>query len=122
MPWVYHQTTGLLEHDGHAVLPRGYAGKGQWKYRADAQGISGRGPLPRGRYTVGAPFYHSHTGAYSLRLQPDAHNQMFGRSGFLIHGPNAQHPLDSSDGCIVVTRSIRHQIWHSGDHVLEVVQ
>jgi len=122
MPWMYHQATGKLEHDGHPAATLGYAGKGQWKNKPDAQAMAGHGPLPRGRYTITAPFHHPHTGAYSMRLVPDSSNTMYGRSGFLIHGPNPHHPNDSSDGCIVISLSVRHAIWHSHDHVLEVVR
>jgi hypothetical protein len=89
------------------------------------------GPLPRGSYTIGHPFDYRRTstsphgtGPYSMRLTPDAGNHMFGRSGFLIHGPstNPAHFGQESNGCIILKLPVRHMIGSSSDHVLEVVE
>ncbi|CAM3609059.1 hypothetical protein VA7868_03548 [Vibrio aerogenes CECT 7868] len=63
-----------------------------------------------------------HTGIYSLRLRPDAGNQMFGRNGFMIHGDSRVHPGRASEGCIILRFHVRQQIWLSNDRQLEVVE
>jgi hypothetical protein len=45
---------------------------------------------------------------------------MFGRSGFLIHGDNAEMNHTASDGCIILSHDIREQIDESEDRVLIV--
>jgi len=120
MSWTYHQATGELDHNGKRVAT-GYAGKRPWQNQPQFQSLPKKGPLPQGKYVIGPPFHDKHTGVYSLRLTPDMHNQMFGRSLFLIHGANSKHPDDSSDGCIVIAPWVRHAIAASGDRVLEVV-
>jgi hypothetical protein len=78
------------------------------------------GPLPRGLYRiVGEPFIHPHCGQYCLRLEPDAANQMYGRSGFLIHGDNGKGT--ASEGCIVLARPARELIVAQGYAEVEVV-
>lgn len=86
MSWRYHQNNGLFEHDGHSIS-EAYAGKGQWRNQARYESIRGKGPLPRGRYTILPPLTHPTVGLYALRLVPAPTNHMYGRSGFLIHGP-----------------------------------
>jgi hypothetical protein len=62
------------------------------------------GPLPPGGYTLGSPFTHPHTGAYTMRLRPDPKNNMGNppRDGFMMHGDNVQMNHSASDGCIVM--------------------
>jgi hypothetical protein len=54
------------------------------------------GPLPLGKYKIHPSAKNPHLGR-SCYLEPDPHNQMFGRSGFYIHGTGPH----GSDGCIV---------------------
>ncbi|EGT5660680.1 tlde1 domain-containing protein [Cronobacter dublinensis] len=121
MTWIYHQSSGKLFRNGK-LMGTGYAGKDAGKNAPDLQGTADIGPLPRGKYTIGAPFHHPHTGNYSMRLTPAASNHMFGRSGFLIHGDSTAHPGEASNGCIIMPLNVRHAIWSSGDRHLEVVQ
>ena len=37
-----------------------------------------------------------------MPLRPSAGTQLYGRGNFWIHGDNAEHPGQSSDGCIVL--------------------
>jgi hypothetical protein len=46
---------------------------------------------------------------------------MFGRTGFLIHGDAVHAPGTASEGCVILSRTTREQIWESHDHVLQVV-
>lgn len=59
-----------------------------------------------------------------MRLTPGSRNPMFGRSGFLIHGAstNPEHFGQESNGCIILSPSLRHKAGASSDHVLKVVQ
>lgn len=118
--WTYEQSTGRLSHDG-AEVTVGYAGAGDGKNNPDMQDCHNVGPLPRGRYTINAPVDTQTHGPYVLRLTPDAENDMCGRAGFLIHGDSIKSPGNASEGCIVVPRPSRVEVWESGDHDLEVV-
>lgn len=127
--WVYVQRTGELWRDGQ-IVARGYAGfddgdglvePGEGKNDPGAQGQRAVGPLPVGRYTIGPPFHHPTAGAYTLRLEPHAGNDMLGRAGFLIHGDRSDVPGAASLGCIVVSRAVRTVIAGSGDYELTVV-
>jgi hypothetical protein len=80
------------------------------------------GPLPQGRYMTALVADSPRTGLATIILDPDPANQMFGRSGFRIHGDNAAANHTASDGCIIAGHAPdRTGIWNSGDHVLEVI-
>lgn len=118
-------STGLISIND-ACVGVGYAGQPPHVNDPNAIEIHGIGPLPSGSYDIQPPIDSPHTGLYSLPLIPDSNNAMFGRSGFLIHGPNAtkdangQH--NSSNGCIVIDRMTRVAIWADPDNKLIVVQ
>ena len=44
-----------------------------------------------------------------------------GRSGLLMHGDSKEHPGSASHGCVILPRSVREEVWQSGDRDLEVV-
>ena len=119
--WTYEQLTGRILQDDRLVGV-GYAGSPAGKNNPDMQNVAVTGPLPRGTYTICAPQNSPHTGPFTLDLTPDPDNEMFGRSEFRIHGDNVEHPGTASEGCIIMARAIREQIWTSGDHELEVVR
>ena len=119
--YSYQQSTGLLRHNGTLLLT-GYAGHGAGVNNPAVQNQHDVGPLPQGRYTMTALFDSPHTGLATIVLDPDSGNQMFGRSGFRIHGDNAAANHTASDGCIIAGHAPdRTGIWNLGDHVLEVV-
>ncbi|EIL96822.1 tlde1 domain-containing protein [Rhodanobacter glycinis] len=121
MTWTYHQSTGVIDHDGMNV-GTGYAGKGKCRNVPHAQIHSKEGPLPQGRYTIASHFVDdSAAGKNSLRLTHDSKNRMYGRSRFLIHGDDSGHVGDSSEGGIVASYNIRQLMLHSGDKALVVV-
>ena len=64
---------------------------------------------------------HRTCGEYVIRLEPDPSNNMCGRSGFLIHGDSAKHPGFASQGCIILDKKYRKNMWNSGDKILEVI-
>lgn len=92
-------------------------------FRNDPRAITriGEGPIPLGTYTIESPRDTDTHGPYVLPLTPDASNQMYGRSGFLMHGDSVSHPGTASKGCIILPRSTRELVWGSGDRVLTVV-
>lgn len=121
MAWTYEQSTGRMLQDGVRVAI-GYSGAGECKNDPASQDVHNAGPIPRGSYTIGEPHDTPTHGPYVLRLEPDADNEMEGRSGFLIHGSRIGDVSESSsEGCIILQRLIRQKIWDSGDHDLEVV-
>lgn len=120
MPWLYYQRTGVIQHNA-VVIGTGYSGTGTGFNNSADQSKHNLGPIPRGMYTIGAPKDEPHN-PYVLPLVPDKGNQMFGRSGFLIHGDSIAHPGAASQGCIILPRWIREKIVASKDAVLEVVE
>lgn len=120
--WIWGSKTGALLGSKLELKQYGYAGRGEGKNNPTFQDQKGVGPIPEGFYTIEAPHTSPVTGPYTLRLVPDAGNQMFGRSSFAIHGDKKSgSPGESSHGCIVVGPSIRKEIWESGDHRLRVI-
>ena len=86
------------------------------------QSVHGVGPIPQGLYSIGAPYDSSHS-PFTLRLTPHAENDMYGRDGFLVHGDLVDKPgqHQASQGCIIMARGVREELWTSGDHILKVV-
>ena len=120
MSWTYNQATGELTKADN-VLACGYAGKGDGKNNPSMEQVPNVGPLPKGLYVIGSPYDTKTHGPYVLRLTPDPDNEMFDRSGFLIHGDSVSAPGTASEGCIILPRKIREMIWNSGDNQLQVV-
>jgi hypothetical protein len=119
--YIYTQSTGVLEHDGIALLT-GYAGHGTGVNNPAMQDQHDIGPLPQGLYAMTALIDSPHTGLATIILEPDSGNQMFGRSGFRIHGDNAAANRTASDGCIIAGHAAdRISIWQGADHELKVV-
>ena len=119
MTWTYYQASGKLSHDG-TDIGEGYSGAGDGKNNPDMQEVHNVGPLPRGEYTINAPQHTVTHGPYVLPLTPNPANEMFGRSGFLMHGDSVVNPGTASEGCIIMPRHIREQVWSSDDHSLTV--
>lgn len=116
MTWVYNVRTKTFTRNGEVRFKAKYAGAVGFKDNPDYECMKNKGPLPRGRYRiVGSPFKHEKAGIYTLRLEPDAHNKMCGRAGFLIHGDSRKDPGTASNGCIVLDFQFRTKIWDSND-------
>jgi len=120
--WSYQQSTGKLSNAGGQLVATGYSGSPEGKNDPTKQNIHCVGPIPRGLYTIGAPINSPDHGPFAMHLTPDAANQMFGRSGFLMHGDSIEHPGCASEGCIIMSRPAREAVWSSGDHRLHVVE
>ncbi|MGH9500702.1 MAG: tlde1 domain-containing protein [Terriglobales bacterium] len=124
--WTYVQKTGELLRDGlHIAL--GYSGfddpeTGQrGKNNPELARVEEVGPIPVGKYFIGIPHDTLTHGAFVLPLKPEAENEMFGRSAFLMHGDSVVEPGTASRGCIVMSRAVRRQVAASGDKVLQVI-
>lgn len=117
--YTYNQRTGIF------VFPNGrrvqcYSGKGAgFLNNPAAQCTPNKGPLPRGRYTIGPQHTHRTCGPVSYRLEPKAGTAMCGRAGFLIHGGNMVTKA-SSQGCIIMPVGDRRTIVRGS--TLNVVQ
>jgi hypothetical protein len=107
---IYEQATGKLTEDEGKLIGIGWAGHLQGRNNPAMQNVKGVGPLPKGKYFVQDPEDGTHLGPMAFPLVPDKDNEMFGRSGFFIHGANADHPTLSSDGCIIQGRIAREYV------------
>ena len=119
--WTYAQKTGNLLQDGKLVAT-GYSGGGEGKNDPSMQAVHDVGPIPQGNWTIGGPPINTaEHGPFVLTLTADAGTDVFGRSGFLMHGDSVNAPGTASKGCIIMPRTAREQVWNSGDTELEVV-
>lgn len=119
--WVFESSTGrMFKDDSNMVRGIGWSGQGLGKNNPDMQNVPDVGPIPVGRYTIGAPYHHPKLGPITMDLEPDTNNEMYGRSLFRIHGfgEDKEH---ASEGCIIQVPSVRQAIADSGDNQLEVV-
>jgi hypothetical protein len=119
--WTYAQKTGDLLLNGLRV-GTGYSGFDNGKNNPSMQAVANLGPIPQGDWTiVGPPINTATHGPFVLRLEPANGTNLFGRSGFLMHGDSIETPGTASHGCIIMPRNIREQVWQSGDTALQVV-
>lgn len=121
MAWQYEQATGIMRDAGGVATAEGYSGNGDGKNNPGLERAHNLGPIPRGIYEMTATVEHSRLGPFAIELTPNIGNQMFGRSGFWVHGDSVERPGDASDGCIVLPLQVREQLWYSDDHALQVV-
>jgi hypothetical protein len=121
LAWTYEQQTGELQQDGKPVA-MGYSGSGAGKNNPAFESIPNVGPIPAGNWTIsGPPVDTSSHGPFVLHLEPAAETETFGRSGFLMHGDSKEHPGCASEGCVILPRPVREQVWNSGDRDLRVI-
>lgn len=106
--------------DGELVST-GYSGWGSAKNDPQSERVAGWGPIPRGRWALGARFDSQTHGSVCFRLAPRTGTDTFGRNGFLIHGDSGNHAGCASHGCIVLDRIARLKIDVSDMRELEVV-
>ena len=126
MSWRYVINKGSLFNPLGLWVVDGYAGGNCGK---NIEGINNAlmvsvhniGPLPPGIYTFGKLWTpHPKVGAYAFELVPDPQNVMFGRAGFFCHGDTVT-PRCASEGCIILPRNIREEMYGSEDHKILVV-
>lgn len=118
MAWTYSQSTGALLNPTGTLILHGFAGHSAGLNNPALQDQKDIGPLPQGKYKMNQYFnIHPTMGQGVIELLPDPTNQMFGRSGFFIHGLNVNDPLHSSDGCAILGSTLnRLNMWASLDH------
>jgi hypothetical protein len=125
MKWLWRQATGelLQQIDDNLlsdVIATGYSGMGDGKNNPTMQNVGDVGPIPRGSYRIEDPV--DEPSSYTLPLVPGPSNNMYGRSGFLIHGDSLHLPGWASQGCIVLGLAARVKIAQSGVGDLLVVE
>jgi hypothetical protein len=119
--WIYTQSTGVLLFPDGTTTTTGYSGHGPGKNNPAMQDVVMVGPIPVGWYTIGRLFDSELCGPLCLQLIPAPKNEMFGRSGFLVHGDSRAHEGGASEGCIVIDRLTRMAMSFDSDKTLEVV-
>ena len=123
MAWKYSQSTGDLTDPSGTVRGQGYSGNGFDLNCPDGQREKDHGPIPQGDWTIG-PFFDDPGGKGPLvaHLTPAPYTQTFGRGGFMIHGDNAAANHTASEGCIILSHTLRLMIKGSADTQLTVVE
>src|SRR5690242_15913774 len=119
--WMYEQATGNLLHEA-TLVGKGYSGNGRGKNNPAMESVHYVGPIPRGFYIIGEPRDTEDHGPFVLPLSPNPVNEMYGRTGFLIHGDKLNAPPgNASEGCIILPHDVRTFVWRTGDKFLQVV-
>lgn len=122
MSLTYVSSTGEIFGPSGKLLAIGYSGYGPGKNDPYLQSIRGTGPIPTGLWKLTDMYLMTDThGPYVIRLEPEEGTEVYGRSGFLIHGDSIQRPGMGSHGCIVLPRVAREAVWKCGDRYLVVV-
>lgn len=121
--WLYEQSTGIMRRPLGDELATGYSGKALGKNNPKWEGIRNTGPIPRGDWFMKLliPETTNH-GPDVIVLEPVAVRQLFARSGFMIHGDSLAHPGMASDGCIILPRAARKEMWAAKDHMVRVIE
>ena len=120
--WIYQQSTGELTDPQGDTIGNGYSGNGSDLNSPAGQGDIGHGPIPQGRWQIGAFATYPHLGPIVAPLTPMPGNDMDGRDGgFFVHGDNATENHTASDGCIILAHALRLQMAASMDKTLLVI-
>jgi hypothetical protein len=111
----YSQSLGDFTLPNGTVLDGCYSGGGtvpndNYRNTPDGQSLRDLGTIPQGQYTISPAHTVPGKGPCVMSLTPNPDNEMYGRSGFLIHGDNPSMNFTASDGCIVCGPAIRQQI------------
>jgi hypothetical protein len=127
--WTWEISTGTLYDDLMNSFAKGYSGFPPYTNDLSAQNKIMIGPIPEGNWTMtGVEENNPKLGPFVIVLEPDGETTVsvaaMGREPdtFPIHGERKEPPPGyASDGCIILPRQIREQIWSSTDHDLKVV-
>ena len=118
--YQYNQQTGQFFDDGGVILWNGYSGHGIGRNNPAQERTPNIGPIPKGIYYIDKAFDQiPGKGPCIMHLWPIRNTNVFNRSGFMIHGNNANN--DASEGCIILGPDTRYQIDAGKDKLLEVV-
>lgn len=118
--WIYFQESGELLLNGK-YIGTGYSGAPEARNNPALEAVPNVGPIPTGDYAIGDPEDTLSHGPYVLPLTPNPSNEMYERSGFLIHGDSIKTPGTASHGCIIMQRQVREAVHLSLDTVLRVL-
>lgn len=123
MSWTYQQSTGKLLDPAGDWVGTGYSGNGAGLNNPAMQEVPEVGPIPAGMWAIGAAAQVPVLGPVVMHLQPSPAGALdpFGRSGFFIHGDNADESHTASCGCIVLGPADRRLMAASPDRNLEVI-
>ena len=115
--WHFNRQLGKLISPTGEEFPA-YSGHGVGVDNPLYQQVKDVGPIPAGLWDIGAPHQSAH-GQDTLTLTPHKETNTYGRSGFLCHGDEIEHPGQhlASLGCVITARAVRLQM--SG--VLQVI-
>jgi hypothetical protein len=120
--WRYSQTSGILSLTSISGYTfQCYSGYGQWKNRPEMESVADLGPIPCGIYDQGDVELSSVHGPFAIPLFPRPANEMFGRSGFMLHGDSVEAPGCASRGCIVHSPQADREIVYGSHLPIEVV-
>ena len=97
---TYSQRDGNFRIMGSKQDLFGFSGRGVGRNQTAFEDQKGVGPIPRGIYRI-EERPHARFKAPAFFLHPHDQNEMFGRSGFWIHGGTESH------GCIILQHAER---------------
>lgn len=121
MTSTYSISTGVLLVKGLKV-GTGYSGHGaSLNNPTDIEKV-GVGPLPIGTWQIGPWHDDPHLGPLVSHLTPVSVANLYGRSGFYIHGDNALLNHTGSDGCIVLSLTLRKLLRDAEETYLVVIR
>lgn len=112
--WQY-QRRGA-DGNGHLFLNGEEVGQGYSGHppsglnNPDMEQVRDVGPIPGGRWLIGTFRSDPHLGPCVAPLTPLIPTDAFGRSGFFIHGDNANGNHSASDGCVILSLDLRERI------------
>jgi hypothetical protein len=115
--WTYDRKTGVLSNG--EPLGKGYSGHGQGLNNPKLEMVHNLGPIPAGIWEIGLFFDDKHLGPCVAALRPTSQD-VFGRGGFFIHGDNKSMNHTASDGCIILSKTLREAIRDSGDNLIAI--
>ena len=99
----FHLNKGLIyektAQGTRQALCSAWSGCSRYRNRATFAHVAGKGPIPPGRYSIGAAIDHTKLGPVTFPLWPLTGTQTYGRVGFWLHGGRL---LRHDSGCVVV--------------------
>jgi hypothetical protein len=119
--WTYHQSTGKLMRNGRLVGV-GYSGHGEGRNNPSLEFVKMTGPIPKGMWRMDGVYNSAKVGPFAIILNPEPETETKGRGDFRIHGDSISKPGTASNGCIILSRAIRSDMWGSKDHILCVME
>jgi len=118
---IYQQSTGRFTNTVGTVIAIGYSGRGAGLNNPEMQRVAMNGPIPQGEYEIGSAINHPKLGPLAMSLRPSPDQELFGRSGFFIHGDNQLMNHTASEGCIILPHDARATIAASKNRKLRVI-